>query len=243
VEASGIRQALARLENCLLVLGVFLLLLYFWVRVEGIVSARTELARFWQNREGSNQIGATGHSYVAEKKDIDFRLWSPKRIAAYEASFGRFAAAPVAVLKVAALDLEVPVLDGTDDLTLDRAVGHIDGTPEPGENGNIGIAGHRDGFFRALKDIHPGDAIELVTPTENISYVVDELLIVNPDDISVLRPRSKSSLTLVTCYPFYFVGSAPQRFVVHASIATPAVQRNASQEPSPAGKRGGQQND
>jgi sortase A len=113
-------------------------------------------------------------------------------------------------------------LEGKDDFTLNRAAGHIEATAEPGQDGNVGIAGHRDGFFRVLKDIHQGDAIELITTKQDIRYVVDELLIVNPQDVSVLQPRSRASLTLVTCYPFYFVGSAPQRFIVHALVAHPA---------------------
>jgi sortase A len=115
-------------------------------------------------------------------------------------------------------------------------VGHIGGTMRPGENGNIGIAGHRDGFFRVLKDVGPGDAIELATTSRTDTYVVDQIVLVSPNDVSVLQPRSISSLTLVTCYPFYFVGSAPQRYIVQASITNPylpnlRVNRRASSEP------------
>ena len=81
-----------------------------------------------------------------------------------------------------------------------------------------GIAGHRDGFFRGLKDIVPGDVLELDSFGAHGTYTVDEIEIVEPKDGAVLRPRSKPSMTLVTCYPFYFVGSAPNRFIVHASL-------------------------
>ena len=97
-------------------------------------------------------------------------------------------------------------------------VGRIEGTASLGENGNVGIAGHRDGFFRGLKDIGPGDTIEMVTPKVKETYVVDHVVIVDPSDVSVLRPRLHPSLTLVTCYPFYFVGSAPKRYIVQASL-------------------------
>jgi sortase A len=82
----------------------------------------------------------------------------------------------------------------------------------------VAIAGHRDGFFRGLKDVAVGDKIELVTLQTTDTYVIDNITIVDPSDVSVLRPRSRSSLTLITCYPFYFIGSAPQRYIVQASI-------------------------
>ena len=113
----------------------------------------------------------------------------------------------LAVLRIPALHLEVPVLEGTDEVTLNRGVGRIAGTSLPGQGGNIGIAGHRDGFFRRLKDIRTGDAIELVTISGTDVFVVDQIRITSPADVSVLRPRAKHSLTLVTCYPFYFVGT------------------------------------
>ena len=112
------------------------------------------------------------------------------------------------------------MFEGTDDLALNRGVGWIAGTARPGEagNGNIGIAGHRDGFFRGFKDILLGDEVELST-LEGVSfYAVDSIEIVSPDNVTVLRPRGVPSLTLVTCYPFYFVGDAPQRFIVHATL-------------------------
>ena len=99
---------------------------------------------------------------------------------------------------------------------LRRGVGHIEGTPFPGEAGNSGIAGHRDTFFRGLKDVHPKDHIQLLTMAGVVPYQVEWVKIVAPDDVSVLAPSSDSTLTLVTCYPFYLVGPAPKRFVVHA---------------------------
>jgi sortase A len=206
------------LERLLLIVGLLLLSLYMAAPIHGVLSYHSELSRFWQDQETASKDGATGTS----RKDgasPDFRLWSRQRIAAYKASLVSEATPPLAVLSIPSINLEVPVLDGTDDFTLNRAVGHIDGTPAPGQQGNVGIAGHRDGFFRGLKDVHEGDAVELITKKERARYVVDEILIVSPKEVSILRARSKSSLTLVTCYPFYYVGSAPQRYIVHASIA------------------------
>lgn len=122
------------------------------------------------------------------------------------------------MLQIPKIHLIVPLLDGTDDLTLNHAVGRIAGTARPGKEANIGIAGHRDGFFRGLKDVKLGDSIELRTVKGTDKYVVDQIRIVKPDNVSVLKPRPSSSLTLVTCYPFYFIGSAPQRYVVMASL-------------------------
>jgi sortase A len=124
----------------------------------------------------------------------------------------------MAVLRIARIGIVAPVVEGTDDLSLNRGVGWISGTARPGETGNIGIAGHRDGFFRALKDVAAGDAIELDTFFGMKTYRVDQIEIVTPDDVRVLLPRASPSLTLVTCYPFYFMGDAPQRFIVHAAL-------------------------
>jgi sortase A len=114
------------------------------------------------------------------------------------------------------LKMSFAVLQGTSWRTLRLGAGHIEGTPLPGESGNSGIAGHRDTFFRDLKGIHEHDEIQLQTATGIQHYQVDWMKVVQPDDVSVLAPSSDSALTLVTCYPFYFVGPASRRFIVHA---------------------------
>jgi sortase A len=114
------------------------------------------------------------------------------------------------------LGVSVAVLQGTNSRILRLGVGHIAGTVLPGEPGNSGIAGHRDTFFRKLKDVHTNDEIELQTANGRFRYQVDWAKIVAPDDTSVLAPSTGSALTLVTCYPFYFVGPSPMRFVVRA---------------------------
>jgi len=121
----------------------------------------------------------------------------------------------VGMLDVPRLDLSTPVIQGDDTRTLKRAVGHLPDTPMPWEQGNSAIAGHRDGLFRPLKDVKVGDEIRFRTPREEFRYRVTRTAIVLPDDVSVLAP-GQSALTLITCYPFHYVGTAPKRFIVHA---------------------------
>ena len=150
--------------------------------------------------------------------DVNFKLWSKDRIRAYSDSLGAAKRKAIAVLTINRLEIKAPVFTGTDDLTLNRGVGWIQGTSAPGGPENSGIAGHRDSFFRPLKDVVVGDAVELQTRDARLTYRVDQVEIVGPEDVNVLRPRGAASITLVTCYPFYFVGDAPLRFIVHARL-------------------------
>ncbi|MGI9265575.1 MAG: class D sortase, partial [Gammaproteobacteria bacterium] len=126
---------------------------------------------------------------------------------------------PQALLKIPAIELTVPLLDGIDEVTLNRGVGRIPGMARYlDDGGNYGIAGHRDGYFRGLKDIGVGDTIEVVTLTDTFSYRVDDISIIPKNDLSVLQPTEEQVLTLVTCYPFYFVGHAPERYIVKAVL-------------------------
>jgi sortase A len=122
----------------------------------------------------------------------------------------------VGMLDVPRLQLRTPVIEGDDTVTLKRAVGHLPDTPMPWEPGNSAMAGHRDGLFRPLKDVKIGDEIRFRTTRDEFIYRVTHTAIVMPDDLSVLQPQAQASLTLITCYPFYYVGSAPKRFVVRA---------------------------
>jgi sortase A len=119
-------------------------------------------------------------------------------------------------IEIPRLGVIVVIVEGTTARTLDVGVGHIEGTALPGQPGNIGIAGHRDTYFRTLKNIRMGDEIRIQTATGLSRYRVDRVQIVAPDDMRVLAPSAASAITLVTCYPFHFIGAAPQRFVVHA---------------------------
>ena len=142
-------------------------------------------------------------------------LWSQRAKAAYAAAIGG-APAPLAELSIERLKLRVPVFLGTDALTLNRGAGVVNGTARPGARGNIAVSAHRDGFFRALKDVVVGDVIDLTSPNGVQRFRVSEIIIVDPLDVSVLDPTDVSMLTLITCYPFYYVGFAPDRFVVRA---------------------------
>jgi LPXTG-site transpeptidase (sortase) family protein len=119
-------------------------------------------------------------------------------------------------IEIPRLGMTVAVLEGTRAQTLRLGVGHIEGTALPGEPGNIGIAGHRDTYFRGLKDIHASDEIQIQAATGLSRYEVDWVRIVAPGDTGVLAPSAGSAITLVTCYPFHYIGAAPKRFVVHA---------------------------
>jgi len=214
-------RLLSRIERLLAIVGLLLVAIFVAAHIHRAILSRAALKRFQDLR--AEQPVATAADFPPDTRfKVDFSLWSEKRIADYERSLEERIDPPLAVLRISKVHLEVPVLDGTDELVLNRGVGHIAGTVRPGEDGNVGIAGHRDGFFRVLKDVGPGDTIELVTPSQTVTYVVDQIVLVRPDDVSVLQPRSRPSLTPVTCYPFYFVGSAPQRYIVQASIGNPA---------------------
>lgn len=122
----------------------------------------------------------------------------------------------IANLTIPRIGLATVVVEGADDGELKLAAGHIPGTPLPGESGNVVVAAHRDTFFRPLRLIHKDDVIALTTPREEDQYRVVSTGIVDPDDIGVLYPTSRDTLTLVTCYPFYYLGAAPKRFIVRA---------------------------
>ena len=123
-------------------------------------------------------------------------------------------------IQVERLGVSVVVIEGTSNKTLRRAVGHIKGTALPGQPGNVGIAGHRDTFFRPLRNIQPDDIITLTTLGGAYRYRVVSTRVVSPDNVAVLDSNSNQILTLVTCYPFYFLGSAPERFIVRAERVT-----------------------
>lgn len=181
----------------------------------GAIGARLELRRFAAAQASASEAAAAP----------DQRLWSPARVRAWRETYASPSRPPVAVLRIARLGLEVPVLEGTDDWTLNRAVGWIEGTAQPGAAGNSGIAGHRDGFFRGLKDIRAGDELEIETLEGARLYRVERTWIVDPEDVSVLEPTASAAVTLVTCYPFYFTGPAPRRFIVRAVLTEDAAPR------------------
>jgi sortase A len=124
---------------------------------------------------------------------------------------------PIAALSIPRIDLSVIVLHGSDDTTLRRGPGHLEGTPMPGDAGNVVFAGHRDSFFRPLRNVQAGDDIFVDTPAGRFHYRVTSLSVVDPHDLSVVGPTGNATLTLITCYPFWVLGNAPDRFVVRAA--------------------------
>jgi sortase A len=124
-----------------------------------------------------------------------------------------------AKLVIPRLDAQLFVVEGDGARELRRGPGHLTGTALPGSHGNCVIAGHRDTHFRVLKDIRKGDDIVLETPNGEYLYRVKSTRIVSPQDLTALQPTSGPHLNLITCYPFFYVGSAPKRFVVEAQLA------------------------
>jgi sortase A len=119
-------------------------------------------------------------------------------------------------LEIPRVSVSVIVLEGADSSVLDVAAGHIPGTALPGLNGNVGIAAHRDTFFRSLREIRTQDRLSFKTPAASFEYEVESTEVVEPSDTEVLHQAAGQELTLVTCYPFNYIGSAPKRFIVHA---------------------------
>ncbi len=124
-------------------------------------------------------------------------------------------------IEIPRLLLSAVVVEGIDRTTLRRAVGHIPGTALPGQPGNVGLAGHRDTFFRPLKDLRIKDEVQFSTLKGDFKYEVVSLKVVEPDNVGVLAPSGENVLTMVTCYPFYYVGPAPKRWIVRATQVSP----------------------
>jgi Ca-activated chloride channel homolog len=135
-------------------------------------------------------------------------------------------------LEIPRLDISAVIVEGSDDESLKLGPGHVPGTALPGEPGNVAIAGHRNTHFRPLKEVQTGDKISVTTPRGNMEYAVQYVEIVSPDDVDAINPTSDSELTLITCYPFFYVGSAPDRFIVHAKSTAP-TQDAAAKPQSP----------
>jgi sortase A len=132
-------------------------------------------------------------------------------------------------IEIPRLNISAVVREGADHKTLKNAAGHLPGTPLPGQQGNVAIAAHRDTFFRALKGVRKGDEISVVTPSGTFEYQVESMKIVLPTNVEVIEPTKESALTLITCYPFYYVGSAPKRFIVRARQIATEAQNEESQ--------------
>lgn len=196
-----------------ILIGGGLVLLSGWslAMIHAQVASRAAIVEFGATADKKAVVEGLGGALV------NTSLWSSKRVTEFQQALKIKSDPPVAILRIPRIQVEVPVFRGTDNVTLNRGAGWIDGTAEPGKKGNSGIAAHRDGFFRALKDIAVNDRIEVTTHGGGVQqFVVRDLKIVDPSAVDVLGPAAEPTLTLVTCYPFYFVGDAPKRFIVRA---------------------------
>lgn len=166
---------------------------------------------------GSSSTGSSGRLLAAIPADMQH--WSPGRIQQFEATqkAGMMAdGSPVALLRIARVQLEVPVYAELNERNLNRGAALVAGTAEPDSDGNVAIAAHRDGYFRALQKVAVGDVIDIELHTRKRAYRVTGISIVAPTDLWPLEVTGEAALTLVTCYPFHFLGSAPQRYIVRA---------------------------
>ncbi len=200
------------IERLLTYMGVLGLAAIGIAYLDSTIGQRQAIAAF--NTAAS--ADALSQPRALTRRAPDQALWSEKAKVAFTKS-NPYDAVPVAVLRLDRLGLEVPVFVGTDRLTLNRGAGLVAGTALPGEPGNSVISAHRDSFFRPLKDAAVGDTLELRTLQGTRNYVVSEIFITDPLDVSVLDPTGTPTLTLITCYPFYYVGFAPDRYIIRAT--------------------------
>jgi sortase A len=146
-------------------------------------------------------------------------------LSALHLTASRFQSATIRKIEIPSIGLEAMVLEGEDEATLRLAVGHISGTAVPGSSGNVGLAGHRDTFFRPLEHVRLGDIILVSTDASAFQYRAASILVVHPEDVQVLDDTQRPTLTLVTCYPFHYIGAAPKRFIVHAEMSSSPIAR------------------
>lgn len=204
-------------ELALLVIGLICAAVFVAARVESYFVSRAAINQFESFTREAN-VTEVAEARLPGTEKQDFSGWSQGRQRKYVQAVLQQRGIALAVLEIPRIQLKAPIFDGTDELTLNHAVGLIAGTAWPGEPGNVGIAGHRDGFFRKLKNIRLGDEIALEMRRGIDVYAVDKIQIVTPREVSVLQSDGEPSLTLVTCYPFYSIGGAPKRFVVKAHL-------------------------
>jgi len=199
------------LERACLITGLALITLGVTVRLDGFAQRQAAVAEFERIR----------NTVVSPAEQLN---WSEQRMADYQQALLQDAGETLAVLRIPSRNIEVPVFDSIDETALNRGSGHVTGTSLPGERGNVAIAAHRDGFFRDLENIEIGDEIELTAIDRRQVFRVSQLDIVDPLDVSVLGPTDDTVITLITCYPFYYIGAAPERFIVRATLVNKEKQ-------------------
>lgn len=221
------RRGWRLLERLLLIIGIVCLGYYAYVSAESALYQAyetRELDAILSSGPAASPVAAPPLAELAaepisppqpEIRAATAEPASPKRPGSYAAK----AVGMLGRLEIPRLRVSAIVRSGTDSRTLRLAIGHIGGTALPGEPGNIGLAAHRDTFFRRLGEIRPNDQVRIVTAQGTYTYRVEGTTIVEPDDTWVLDHTDSPALTLITCYPFRYIGSAPQRFIVRARLA------------------------
>lgn len=221
------------LEATLWTIGLLLLALFLSAEAWSSYASRRDLARFAEQaaQQAALPLQAEAEPLAppveGETEPEDSPLAPPSARTTRSTSGDM----PIAVLRIPRIDLQVPVGFGTSEQVLLRGAGLVEGTAPPGSAGNVAIAAHRDSHFRGLKDVAIGELIELDTPQGAHYYRITELSVVEPTAVEVLADVGEPVLTLVTCYPFYFVGHAPKRFIVRAVAAEAPVARPTGVSP------------
>ena len=217
------RRRLAAVELLFLIIGLIALNVYIWVNTSSVLYQAYQDWAFDQTLRGlTPSIGGfvadEFERMTARERTPQAEPTAPPSVVTPLPSEKQPAhAAVLGRLEIPRLRVKAMVREGADEGTLRSAVGHIPGTALPGRVGNVALAGHRDTFFRGLRNVQKNDAIELETGNGTYRYVVQSTKIVSPRDVSVLAASAGETLTLVTCYPFYYIGSAPKRFIVKAT--------------------------
>jgi sortase A len=200
MDARSCRRYWHHLESALWIAGSVLLVTYIVTKVDAALGRERDVAP------------------LEVMSPPDTSTWSSSRVQAYHASALVEADPLVGVVEIPAVSLEVPLYSDTSELHLNRGAGLIPGMARPGGAGNVGVAGHRDGYFRSLRKVKVGEIIEVRTRKAHYRYRISSLAVVPSTDARLLAPTPQPAITLVTCYPFYFVGNAPQRFVVRGVL-------------------------
>lgn len=214
-------------------IGVALVGVYFAVRAQGEVERRAAITAFMAEAAHTQALPSSDKTMAAPGSltyaKPDKAHWSKGRIRAYEAAqatVGKSDRFPVAVLRIRRIGLEVPVYAADTARNMNRGAVLVQGTAPPDTGGNTAIAAHRDGYFRLLENVVPGDVLTVESLHRMQRYRVTLLEVVKPTDVSVLHQTNVPVVTLVTCYPFYFVGPAPQRYIVRAVAFEPSGMEN-----------------
>jgi sortase A len=194
------RRAVRASQRIVLALGAILCALYALALMAGELGRRSDVEGFWKSPQRP-----------------DLSLWSQTRVQEFLASQGLPISEPLGVLRAPSLKLVVPIYPDSSELHLNRGAGLIEGMSLPDEGGNLGVAGHRDGFFRALKNIRRDDVLEIQTRARLHRYRVVSVNVVDASDRRLLADTEEPTITLVTCYPFYHLGHAPRRFIVRGA--------------------------